>query len=87
MLFELGKLVATPAVLAAVPRSVIDLAVARHLSGDWGDMSDADKQTNEQALKDGGRLFSAYQVREDTRIWIITEADRSASTVLLPSDY
>ena len=87
MLFELGKLVATPDVLAAVPRSVIDLAVARHLSGDWGDMSDADKQTNEQALKDGGRLFSAYQVREDTRIWIITEADSSASTVLLPSDY
>lgn len=87
MRFRLGKLVATPAVLAAVPSNVIDLCLARHLSGDWGDMNDADKQTNEQALKDGNRLFSAYQVREDTRIWIITEADRSATTVLLPEDY
>lgn len=87
MLFQPGNIVATPAVLAAVPRSVIDLALARHLNGDWGDMSDADKQTNNRALKDGSRLFSAYQVREDTRIWIITEADRSATTVLLPEDY
>lgn len=87
MLFEFGKVVATPAVLAAVPRSVIDRALAHHLSGDWGDMSDEDKRTNDQALKDGSRIFSAYQVREDTRIWIITEADRSVTTVLLPSDY
>lgn len=87
MLFQPGEFMATPAVLAAVPRSVIDLALARHLNGDWGDMSDADKQTNNRALKDGSRLFSAYQVREDTRIWIITEADRSATTVLLPEDY
>ena len=87
MLFQPGNIVATPAVLTAVPRSVIDAALARHLSGDWGDMSDTDKRTNEQALKDGSRLFSAYQVREDTRIWIITEADRSATTVLLPEDY
>ena len=87
MLFQPGNIVATPAVLAAVPRCVIDLALARHMSGDWGDMSDADRQANEQALKDGSRLFSAYQVREDTRIWIITEADRSATTVLLPEDY
>lgn len=87
MRFRLGKLVATPAVLAAVPSSVIDLCLARHLSGDWGDMSDTDKQTNEQALKDGNRLFSAYQVRADTRIWIITEADRSATTVLFPEEY
>lgn len=87
MRFQLGRLVATPAVLAAVPISVIDLCVTRHLSGDWGDMSDTDKQTNEQALKDGNRLFSAYQVRADTRIWIITEADRSATTVLFPEEY
>ena len=87
MLFQSGRIVATTAVLAAVPRSVINVALARHLSGDWGDMSDADRQANEQALKDGNRLFSAYQVREDTRIWIITEADRSATTVLLPEDY
>lgn len=87
MLFQPGEFMATPAVLAAVPRSVIDLALARHLSGDWGDMSDEDKRTNDRALKDGSRLFSAYQVREDTRIWIITEADRSATTVLLPEDY
>lgn len=87
MLFQPGNIVATPAVLAAVPHCVIDVALARHLSGDWGDMSNADRQANEQALKDGSRLFSAYQVREDTRIWIITEADRSATTVLLPEDY
>ena len=87
MLFQPGEFIATPAVLAAVPRSVIDAAIARHLSGDWGDMTDEDKRTNNQALKDGSRLFSAYQVRKDTRIWIITEADRSATTVLLPEDY
>lgn len=61
--------------------------LSRHATGDWGDMSEDDKQANEDALVDGYRLMSSYRDREDNKYWIITEADRSVTTVLLPSDY
>jgi hypothetical protein len=61
--------------------------MARHVSGDWGELDDEDKQSNEEALKDGSRLLSAYLDRNNVKFWIITEADRSATTVLLPEDY
>ncbi|WP_459056952.1 hypothetical protein [Stenotrophomonas sp. PSU-St22] len=60
----------------------------RHISGDWGDLSDGDRQLNDAALKSGeDRLFSSYQVTRDLKLWIITEWDRSVTTLLLPSEY
>ncbi|MBI5178192.1 MAG: hypothetical protein HZA04_02925 [Nitrospinae bacterium] len=61
-------------------------SLARHRKGDWGDLEDEDKKANESALKAGERLFSAY-IFGDEKIWIITEADRSATTVLFPEEY
>ena len=60
--------------------------IERHLNQDWGDVCEEDKQSNNQALIHGGRLLSSYKLGEET-IWIITEADRSATTILLPSEY
>lgn len=59
----------------------------QHVHGDWGDLCDEDKQSNELALKNGGRLLSVYRLRTGSKIWIITEWDRSVTTVLLPEDY
>jgi hypothetical protein len=61
-------------------------ALKRHARGDWGDLSPEDSLANDEALQHGGRLFSAYG-QGDNRFWIITEADRAFTTVLLPSDY
>ena len=62
--------------------------LCRHLHGDWGDLSDNDRRLNDAALKSGeDRLFSSYQVTPDLRLWIITEWDRSVTTLLLPSEY
>lgn len=93
MKFNPGKFVATPVALAAVARTDIDAAIARHLEGDWGDITDADKQRNDLALKNGGRLLSSYHARaadepeQTIKFWIITEPDRSATTVLLLDEY
>ena len=62
-------------------------AFYQHESGDWGDVCAEDKEANETALKFGGRLFSVYHDSKGVKFWIITEADRSATTVLLPDDY
>ena len=62
------------------------IALYRHSVGDWGDLDDEDKASNDAAVKDGGRLLSAYMV-DDRTIWIITEADRSVTTMLFPEDY
>jgi hypothetical protein len=60
----------------------------RHLQGDWGDLSDNDRRRNDAALKSGeDRLFSSYPIRSDLTLWIITERDRSVTTLLLPSEY
>jgi hypothetical protein len=59
----------------------------RHLTGDWGDLDEFDKMENESALEEGFRILSAYDLKTSTRIWIITEADRSSTCLLLPSDY
>lgn len=87
--FRLGKTVATPRALEALmfagqsPTEFVD----RHVRGDWGDLSDDDRKANEQALIDGDRLLSAYHTSKGTKIWVITEADRSVTTILLPDDY
>ena len=85
--FELGRIVATPGVLAAVSLSELVAALRRHASGDWGDISSDDRAANDAALREGERLLSAYQTRDGTKFWIITEADRSATTFLLPDEY
>ena len=84
--FSLGRTVATPAALAACERAQIEPAAlfARHHAGDWGDLESEDLMANEKALKDGGRLLSAYLLSTEQKIWVITEADRSVTTLLLP---
>jgi len=62
-------------------------ALQRHVRGDWGNLDDEDKQANEDALHRGSRLLSSYQTSQNVKFWIITEADRSVTTVLLPEDY
>jgi len=88
-LFPLGKLVATPAALQAFERTGEHIAtyVERHKHADWGDMDDHDKAVNASALAHGGRLFSRYYLPDKTCVYIITEADRSSTCVLLPADY
>ena len=61
--------------------------LARHVVGDWGDLEDEDKQENELSVEQGFRILSAYNLDDNTKIWIITERDRSATTILLPSEY
>ena len=88
-LFPLGQTVATPGALAALDLAgvVAEALLDRHMRGDWGALGEDDRQTNAQALTSGERLLSAYVLPDATRVWIITEADRSATTLLLPSDY
>ena len=85
--FALGRLVATPNALAQVPSDEMLTALARHAGGVWGDVCPEDWQANEQALSAGFRLLSAFHTRTGTKFWIITEADRSVTTVLMPEDY
>lgn len=88
-LLSLGRLVATPGALAALEVNGKGSAefLERHASGDWGDLYDEDKRANDEAIADDLRILSAYRLDDGTRIWIITEADRSSTTVLLPSEY
>ena len=82
-----GSLYFTAAADRELVREDIEAAIQRHYTGDWGDLCPEDKEANEMALQYGGRLFSAYRDRKGVKFWIITEADRSATTVLLPDDY
>lgn len=88
-LFNAGKTVATPGALDAMCKQGIGpfTLLDRHMTGDWGDLSNEDQSANEQALKQGHRLLSAYQICATQRVWIITEHDRSMTTILLPSEY
>jgi hypothetical protein len=86
--FELGRLLATPGVLKAAGGEDLRPYLSRHARGDWGTASAADGRANDRGLKEGTRLLSAYMLRDGTtKIWIITEADRSATTILLPDEY
>ena len=85
--FALGQTVATPHVLKVVPKAEIFAALLRHQNCDWGDVSPQDKWANDRAVKDGERLLSVYHSKDGIKFWIITEWDRSATTVLLPEDY
>jgi hypothetical protein len=85
----LGRLFATPAALEALRDanvSVSDL-LARHLNGDWGDLTEDDRRQNDLALETGLRVLSSYSISGNVKVWVITEWDRSVTTVLLPDDY
>ena len=89
MLFPLGRILATPGALRVLeeagqsPTEFLD----RHVSGDWGELDEEDKRENEFSVRNGFRILSAYTTRAGEKIWVITEADRSATTFLLPEDY
>jgi hypothetical protein len=87
--FSLGVIVATPAAIAQLQREDIEgfPYLVRHARCDWGDMDAEDKARNDRALIEGTRLMSAYRLPSGDKIWVITEADRSATTILLPDDY
>lgn len=87
--FPIGILVATPGALNALERaghSPVEF-LARHAARDWGDLSDDDRHANDCGLDHADRLLSAYSMSDGKRLWIITEADRSATTLLLPEEY
>jgi hypothetical protein len=88
-LFPLGTLTATPGALATLVQSGQSPAdfLARHVSGDWGDVGPEDRRLNNEALRGGTRLLSAYATANGVKLWIITEADRSQTTILLPEEY
>jgi hypothetical protein len=87
-IFELGRVVASAAVAQFIDEAGLDIAplLRRHHAGDWGKVGKEDWESNEAALKNGGRLLSTYDL-SGHRVWVITEADRSATTVLFPDDY
>jgi len=84
---RLGRLVATPNALAELSEDDILTGIQRHQAGDWGDLDEHDRQENALSLKQGSRLLSVYHGKKGTKFYIITEADRSVTTVLLPEDY
>ena len=87
--FPLGQIVATPGALAAFQNtgeSPQDF-LRRHAGGDWGTVGPEDWKANDDSLRDGLRLLSAYRLKDGTALWVITESDRSATTILLPEDY
>jgi hypothetical protein len=88
-LFSPGQIVATPGALALLEqakKSPLEF-LSRHLRGDWGDLCEEDKTENELSLKYGLRLLSSYPFSQTEKLWIITEADRSVTTLLLPEEY
>jgi hypothetical protein len=89
-IFTLGRVVATPGALAAIGVSCDELNIylARHQSGDWGEVDDQDWKENQLSLEQGLRLMSVYTLSvTGVKIWVITEADRSSTCVLLPEEY
>ena len=86
-LFRIGRLVATPNAMEKLQQADILGALRRHQAGDWGDVNDEDCQANNLALREMTRIFSVYHSFRNLKFWIITEADRSVTTVLMPEDY
>ena len=85
--FDVGRLCITRGANREIDRSEVDLALSRHKCGDWGLVSDEDRLENEFSLVHQFRLLSVYEDSKGKRFWILTEADRSATTVLLPEEY
>ena len=85
--FRIGKIYTTPNAMECLTTEDILLAIGRHQSGDWGDVDEHDRQANQRALVERTRLLSVYRSVNGIKFWIITEADRSSTTILLPQDY
>ncbi|MES2466351.1 MAG: hypothetical protein V4675_03530 [Verrucomicrobiota bacterium] len=85
--FQLGEIYTTPGVRAAMTTDEIAAALARHLSGDWGEICAEDAATNEDAVEGGGQIMSLYTSASGIVYWVITESDRSVTTLLLPAEY
>ena len=88
-LFPLGQVVATPGALDALVdagQTPLEFLV-RHVSGDWGELCAEDRLQNDMAVREGYRILSAYKTSKGTKIWVITEWDRSVTTLLLPAEY
>lgn len=87
--FQLGQVVATPDALEALEQTQVRAAefLNRHMAGDWGELGEEDKAENELSVEKGFRILSAYTLSTGTKIYVITEADRSVTTLLLPEEY
>lgn len=85
--FSLGRLIHTSGVLGAITPEDVLTALKRHAKGDWGDLSEEDRQANEVALQSGDQLLSSYQSSSGIKFWLITECDRSVTTALLPTEH
>ncbi|QDT13483.1 hypothetical protein K239x_55010 [Planctomycetes bacterium K23_9] len=85
--FPLGRIVMTKGVHLSIATDQLVVALLRHAKGDWGDVCDEDRHTNEESLTRGFRLLSEYRSLDNTKFWIISEADRSCTTILLPEEY
>lgn len=88
-LFELGRCTATPDAVGALNRAGQSAweFLSRHMNGDWGECGEHDRAANDRAVEDGDRIFSAYKTKAGETIWVITEADRSSTCLLLPDEY
>lgn len=85
--FQLGQVVITAGAKESLNRIDITNALNRHTAGDWGELDPEDKEINDQAVIDPAMILSAYRSIDKTKFWIVTEANRSVTTVLLPSEY
>ena len=85
--FDVGNLYMTRGAADTLHQDDVFDSFVRHIDGDWGDVCQHDWNANEEALKFGSRLLSSYVDRNNTKFWIITESDRSATTILLPMEY
>ena len=83
----LGQIVITPGALRVLPENEVHAALQRHALGDWGTVGEADWKENDLSVDQGFRVLSAYQTKAGTKFWIITEADRSSTCILLPEEY
>lgn len=90
MLFKLGQVVATPGALRAIEENNVDTwsLLQRHVNGDWGCVPEEDRQENRLSVENGYRVMSSYPINDrGDKLWVITEADRSSTCLLLPEDY
>ena len=88
-LFDMGKIVSTPGALDALERAGQSPGefLAKHVRGDWGEVDAEDKTANDAAVQEGSRILSAYRLNTQIKLWVITEADRSSTCLLLPEEY
>lgn len=90
MLFKLGQVVATPGALQAIEENNVDTwsLIQRHVNGDWGCVPEEDRQENLLSVENGYRVMSSYPINDrGDKLWVITEADRSSTCLLLPEEY